>query len=230
MCIGNDVVDLSTARHLNLDRYCRRIFLAGEYEQYVSESVAPLLVWRAWAAKEAAFKMLRQAGILDAFVPSRLTYCDRTSQVRYGDSAWPVQLKQSDRLVLAVVSESPHWASIAGEIGTLSTDKQDLFCAAELEAGCLHWPAESIAVRVLAKEYLARHFDCAPSDIEFSAPDKYSQPRGSICARPFERGLSFSHDGRFAAVAISERLLGRGGPFNPWENSSCNILLHDDRS
>ena len=81
-------------------------------------------------------------------------------------------------------------------------------CAAELEAGCLHWPAESIAVRVLAKGYLARHFECAPSDIEFSAPDKYSQPRGRICARPFDRGLSFSHDGRFAAVAFSERLLG----------------------
>ncbi len=237
MCIGNDVVDLSTVEHQKPDRYCRRIFSAGEYKQYVSEHAAtgclfwapklsigaghpkevseqtrvacdPSLVWRAWAAKEAAFKMLRQAGILNAFVPSRLTYCDRTSRIRYGNSEWQVQLSQSARLVLAVVSESPRWASIVEEISTLTTVKPDLFCAAELEAGCLHWPSESIAVRALAKQYLARHFECTPSDIEFSAPDKYSQPRGSICARPFDRGLSLSHDGRFAAVAISERLLG----------------------
>ncbi len=207
MCIGNDVVDLSTVERQQPDRYCRRIFSAVEYKQYVSERAAPSLVWRAWAAKEAAFKMLRQAGILDAFVPSRLTYCDRTSRIRYGNLEWQVQLSQSARLVLAVVSESPRWASIAGEISALTTVKPDLFSAAELEAGCLHWPSESIAVRVLAKQYLARHFECVPSDIEFSAPDKYAQPRGSICASPFDRGLSFSHDGRFAAVAISERLL-----------------------
>lgn len=208
MCIGNDVVDLATVEHQKPDRYCRRIFSAAEYEQYAAQRAAPFRVWRAWAAKEAAFKMLRQAGILTAFVPSRLTYCDRTSRIRYGNSEWQVQLSQSARLVSAVVSQSPRWASITGEIGTLTSVKPDLFCAAELEAGCLHWPSESIAVRVLAKQYLARHFECAPSDIEFSAPDKYSQPRGSICTRPFDRGLSFSHDGRFAAVAISERLLG----------------------
>ena len=237
MCIGNDVVDLSTVEHQKPDRYYRRIFSAGEYKQYISEGAAtdclyrapelsigaeypnevpkqtrtacaPSLVWRAWAAKEAAFKMLRQAGILNTFVPSRLTYCDRTSRIRYRNSEWQVQLSQSARLVSAVVSDSPRWASVVGEISTLTTIKPDLFCAAELEAGCLHWPSESIAVRVLAKQYLARNFECAPSDIEFSAPDKYSQPRGSICARPFDRGLSFSHDGRFAAVAISERLLG----------------------
>ena len=208
MCIGNDVIDLSTVEHQKPDRYCRRIFSASEYQQYASERAAPLLVWRTWAAKEAAFKMLRQAAILNAFVPSSLTYDDRTSRIRYGNSEWQVQLSQSARLVSAVVSESPYWASIAGEISTLTTVKPDLFCAAELETGCLNWPSESIAVRVLAKQYLARHFECAPCDIEFSAPDKYSQPRGSICGRPFDRGLSFSHDGRFAAVAISERLLG----------------------
>ena len=237
MCIGNDVVDLSTVEHQKTDRYCRRIFSPGEYKQYVGECAAtgrlfrgpklsisvehpqnvseqtrivcdPSVVWRAWAAKEAAFKMLRQAGILEAFVPSRLTYCDRTSRIRYGNSVWPVRLSQNDRLVSAVVSQFPRWESIVGEISTLTTVKPDLFCAAELKAGCLNWPLESVAVRVLAKQYLARHFQCAPSDIEFSAPDKYSQPRGSICARRFDRGLSFSHDGRFAAVAISELLLG----------------------
>ena len=151
--------------------------------------------------------MLWQAGVLDAFVPSRLTFCDRNSRIRYDNSEWPVELTQSARLVSAVVSESPNWASTTGEINALTTDNKDLFCAAELEAGCLQWPSESIAVRVLAKQFLARHFRCAPNDIEFSAPDKYSQPRGSIRARPFDRGLSFSHDGRYAAVAISERLL-----------------------
>ena len=208
MCIGNDVVDLATVEHQKPDRYCRRLFSAGEYKQYLSGPAAPALVWRAWAAKEAAFKMLRQAGILNAFVPSRLTYCDRSARIRYDQSEWHVRLTQNTRLVSAVVSESRRWTSIIGEISTSSTVMPHLFCTAELEAGCLHWPPESIAVRVLAKQVLTRHFDCAPSAIVLSAPDKYSQPCGSICGRPFNRGLSFSHDGRFAAVAISERLLG----------------------
>jgi phosphopantetheinyl transferase (holo-ACP synthase) len=207
MCIGNDVVDLLTVDHQKPDRYLRRIFSADEYKRYVSEGAASTLVWRAWAAKEAAFKMLRQAGVLNSFVPSRLTYCDRTSRIRYENSEWQVDIGQSTQMVSAVVSESPRWASVTGEISTLSKVKSDLFCDSELEAGCLDWPLESIAVRVLAKQYLSRHFKCAPSDIQLSAPDKYAQPYGSICARPFDRGLSFSHDGRFAAIAISEQLL-----------------------
>ena len=173
MCIGNDVVDLSTVEHQQPDRYCRRIFSASEYKKYVSDRAAtddscdPSLVWRAWAAKEAAFKMLRQAGVLQTFVPSRLTYCDRTSRIRYGNCDWHVHLSQSAQLVSAVVSESPRWSSIVEEISTLSSVKPDLFCAAELEAGCMQWPSESIAVRVLAKQFLARHFRCAPNDIEF---------------------------------------------------------------
>ncbi len=220
MCIGNDVVDLATVEHHKPDSYWRRVFSLGEYEQYVGQAFqpagrresllhsAPSHLWRAWAAKEAAFKMLRQAGILRTFVPSLLSYCDRTARIRCAKWTWPVHVSQSARLVSAVVSESVRYASIVGEISSLAAAKSDLYSAAELEEGSLHWPRESIAVRVLAKRYLARHFHCAPSAVVFSAPNKYSQPRGSICGRSFDRGLSFSHDGRFAAVAISERLLG----------------------
>ena len=151
--------------------------------------------------------MLRQMDAVGGFIPSVFTYCERSRSVHYGDHYWRVHVAQRGSAISAVVPERSTFVSIIASQDVAASRHDGVFGESELAEGCSSWAMESVAVRVVAKRYLAKQFHCSTRDIVLSAPNKYSEPRGSILGRPFDHGLSFSHDGRFVAVAISEYLL-----------------------
>ena len=59
MQVGNDIVDLDYVHDHN-PRFAQRVLAEEELKGFEASNNAPAYLWQAWAAKEAAFKIIKQ--------------------------------------------------------------------------------------------------------------------------------------------------------------------------
>jgi phosphopantetheinyl transferase (holo-ACP synthase) len=206
--LGNDVVDL-----LDLDSdistyrsgFDARVFRSVEREAIALGTDPNRTRWRLWAAKEAAYKALRQADPKAGFSPVRFEVAPAAGSracvfVRGQDVEFAVRYYDGPQHVHAVALP----AAQAGEFGAL------LIGHARIETSDPE--AQSAGVRSYAAQALAEHWDIAPAALQFGKQSR--RPVLRIAGKAQPTPLSFSHNGHHVVwvigpLATDQRLLDR---------------------
>ena len=186
--IGNDVVDLRDpetdpgALHPGFDR---RVFTEEERRVIASSSRPNVERWACWAAKEAAYKRLRQEEPRIVFSPRRFVV-SRSDQ-KHRAVAWEgrsvlVELELSESAIHAVTAADANGDRVIG------------MAHRELSAD------PSTAVRALAARSLAPHLGVDPDAIAIG-PGRGRAPTVTLRGRDFAPTLSLSHHGELVAFA-----------------------------
>jgi len=221
--LGNDVVDLEDvdARPETFRRrFDARVF-ADEERRAIAQAgpASPALRWAHWAAKEAAYKLVRQADPGFVFSPGKLV-----ARFEAATPAGAGRLERRGRLALAaappglaptielVSCETPafvhvvalpeggDWASVVVAIETIDADAGP---AAGSGAGVPVGGAAqgpSLAVRRLALREAARALGVAVGRLAIGRRGRV--PTLELDGRPTPIPLSLSHHGRFVACAM----------------------------
>lgn len=190
--VGNDVVDLGDPEALagaSHPRFDQRVFGDGERDVMVRSARPTRLRWMLWAAKEAAYKALRQQDRSLTFHPRKLEVSllpreagPLRARVRYaGREVW---------VRIAVAGGRVH--AVAGQLG----------CAASARLRPGETP--SAGARRLALAVAGRCFpgEALRIESEDGIPLLIRMPgHDGPCSRRVP--LSLSHHGRFVACAVS---------------------------
>lgn len=73
--VGNDIVHLNDPKNLRVEisnRYLNKSFTPAEQETILKHKKPSLELWRHWACKEAAYKILMKMGATTSFVPKSI--------------------------------------------------------------------------------------------------------------------------------------------------------------
>ncbi len=193
--IGNDVVDFDdpeaqpAASH---PRFDRRVFSAVERKAIAASTDPGRERWVFWAAKEAAYKLLRAADSTTVFSPRKFEVTrvgPSRASVRWQDRVLHVDLEIRQRAVHAVARGRGR--------------RHVVLATAEH-----HGADPSRSVRALAIETLAQHLGAAPGELRIERA-RGCPPVLFLRDRPMGGGLSLSHHGRYVAFAC-ERPPGAG--------------------
>ncbi len=188
--VGNDVVDLRAPAVVGGPRHPRfdaRVFAPSEHRALRESAEPNPLRWAFWAAKEAAYKVVKKLD--DAAVWSPLRFVVRFERglagaVEHAGRSIPVQVERDAERVHALASDRPE------ALARLTS------CVATLEpAGA----DPSAAVRALACERLAPLLGVSAESLEITRRGRIPVLRVSGRDAPFD--LSLSHHGRFVAFA-----------------------------
>jgi phosphopantetheinyl transferase (holo-ACP synthase) len=167
-----------------------------------------------WAAKEAAFKLVSKEWKREHFVPREFVTgfdsCDRQdSKVEFDVFYGGVQAR-------VAVAVSGHWAHAVATFpggDVLGWRVQEIAACSEREVGA---GAESEAARVLAAQLL---WECGQDEsLEFAGRIPVLRRRDGIAS---EMGISLSHHGAYAAVAIG------GSLRNNWKSEGSRERLSE---
>jgi hypothetical protein len=196
MIVGNDIVDLELAGEPSA-RFVARVLAAGERRAPPTAAE----VWRRWAAKEAAFKVLARRDRTLTFVHSRFVVDVEAGLVVHAGSEVRVR-----------------WDSHGGALGCIGWQGEGAWATAvataeEAEAtaaGSTLGSREasgvtgrlSVAVRLLAKRFLCERLGCSWTEVELLRPGD-GPPEVWLGGTPApDIGISLAHDGRFVACAV----------------------------
>ncbi len=205
--MGNDVVDLADPENVGKsgdDRFCRRVFNAGELALVAGSSQPDMILWALWAAKEAAYKAVSRFDGSVCSIPRK----------------YPVVIEESANQGCCMPLRGTV-ATPAGDIPVcIFVEKEALHAiaagtTAELEkivfhVEPLHRDAADtgrFARKILLVE-LARRLDCAVGELAVLKEEK--RPWAPWVTRRDVRlpvSISLSHDGRFAAFAFDPETL-----------------------
>jgi len=189
--VGNDVVDLGDpesrpgATH---PRFDGRVFAACERRALESSSAPNRLRWMFWAAKEAAYKVLRKLDRGIVFAPSRFVVrlgVTGAGEVRHGARALPVRVETgADRV---------HAIAASGGVEAVS-----------LRAGVIRVPSAGrsspgAAVRREALRRVAELVGADPAELSIAVEGRIPFVCQGEERLPLD--LSLSHHGRYAAWA-----------------------------
>jgi phosphopantetheinyl transferase (holo-ACP synthase) len=197
MIVGNDIVDLELAGEPS-PRFVARV-LASE-ERRVSTCAAD--VWRRWAAKESAFKLLAQRDRDLAFIHSRFVVDTETGLVRHANGEVRVHWEQYGNALACI-----GWQTAGNYTGATATVE----AAEAIARGSVLGAREglgvvgrlSVAVRLLAKHLLCEQLTCSWTDVEILRPGD-GPPEVWLGGRLApEIGISLAHDGHFVACAFA---------------------------
>jgi len=194
--VGNDVVDLydSESRTEGLHpRFDTRVFTARE-RAVIGESCEPTRVrWRLWAAKEAAYKLVRKRTPTTVFSPPRFEVeltSPHSARVVHGQDRIPIDYEENDGAVHAVAAASPgRAAAVFSGWRRLALD----------EAGGGDPEAPSRAVRTLLCERVAERLGVDASELDVRRKGRV--PFLWVAGRPAAADLSLSHHGDWLAFA-----------------------------
>jgi len=189
--LGNDVVDLGdpeTCPEALHARFDRRVF--GDAERRALARGPGWLRWALWAAKEAAYKGARQQDATAVFAPRRfLVELDDAlrGRVCHPGGSLPVEVTRRGACLHALAGTSPRarWRVAARGPGDPGAE-----------------------VRDLARRHLARALCCADAEIGFDRRGRIPAARRGGLPLPVD--LSFSHHGRYLALAWDWRDAGGG--------------------
>ena len=187
--LGNDVVDLDDpeTRQRRHPRFDARVFGAPERALIAASPDADRLRWLLWAAKESAYKALRQVDRAAVFAPPCFV-------VRL-ERAGRVRVDAGGRTICVEVAAG---ASCLHAVARAPEDTHPLCCG----VAALATPGtESDRVRRFAVETIARAFGLAASDLAIRRDGRIPV----LCwrGRPSDAELSLSHHGRFVAFACA---------------------------
>lgn len=224
--VGNDVVDLADPRcagKAHDGRFLDRIFDQRE-RRNISEARHPdRTLWRCWAAKEAAFKVMSK--VLGSPPPFEhaafgVRWNDRRERegtVHYRDRRVPVMCMGNGLFgPVHVLSWNPDPPSdlesdgLRPGIALVEPDAEvpDVFTPQELKA--IHGPA-SAWVRIRAREHLASLVGVEEDALEIVCPEGATgrtPPHVLLRGHPCPWDVSLSHHGRYVGWALR-------GPLGP---------------
>jgi len=205
--IGNDVVDLrdedSCVRRHHV-RFDLRVFAAEELERLGRSAQPEALRWSMWAAKEAAFKLVRACSAGVAFAPSRFVVRPagrNTATVEVDGARLAVDFQTTPAYVHAIVrGQSLAAAAWRDPIGEPALPPREAGAAAvATHAGDA--ASASQAVRRLAVTSVAHLL--GEDAAALSVGNDGRVPLLLRCGRRLPGSLSLSHHGRFVAFAWS---------------------------
>ena len=189
--IGNDVVDLADRDAHGLHpRFDRKALDEAERAALELSPDPHRLRWTFWAAKEAAYKAMRQADPTVRFAPARFSVrllADGGGVVRHGDRTACVRIDDSEERVhaVAVLGRPDAVHAAVGHVVRVDVEagaEAPRRAAREMALGCrarwLDQPAESLGLERIARV-----------------------PRLRIDGELAPVAISLSHHGRFAACA-----------------------------
>jgi len=201
MIVGNDVVDRDRAG-VPSSAFLARVLGAEERALAAQSSDLPALVWRLWAAKETAYKVLAR----DDW---ELPFAHRRFSV---DLAAAVVSHERGRVTIRFAEEGPAltcwgWQGTGDAISRLATLEEAEAGGGELTPREGAGDRGSRAVRLLAKRALAETFDVDPAALEIVRPVRdrnlVGPPEVWLRGAPLSTvSLSLAHDGRYVACAI----------------------------
>ena len=207
--IGNDIVDLRGESQTHHPRFARRVLTDYEYQGYCRSHDPHRYLWTAWAAKEAAYKVVRQSGDCHAFRPAAFEHRRHTGFVQYDGRRITTEVQTKPDYVVAVARLG------TGQYTEVTRVVEDVLRNPS-DRNILRWsgkiPQESIAARHLVATILASELLCPPADIvvlknRWGVPEPYVRGKRSRVA------LSISHHDRYVSIAI-----GLPGKFFAWTN------------
>jgi phosphopantetheinyl transferase (holo-ACP synthase) len=186
--VGNDVVDLADpaiARHHLRDRFIRRVCSPDEAARVTSART----LWSFFAAKEAAYKALVKLGHAPGFAHREIRVDPDLRSVCWRDCRLELAITGDDESVHAVAwtpFDPPPRARVA-------------------HAG----EQEGQAARALVREMVAEALGCHADELVVvrdevpGAWDGFGPPRIERAGAAVDADVSLSHDGRFAAAAMT---------------------------
>jgi len=194
--LGNDVIDLGdpeTRPGACHPRFDARVFTPEERAALAAAADPNRLRWSLWAAKEAAYKCLKQLAPGTCFSPVRFGVrlaADQTGSVEFGGR----------RLRVALFSEGDALHAVATDAGD---PERTVLRVVSAQPAAEASACASQAVRALARDAAAAILGCAPGEIELSREGRVPHLRRRGANR--ELDLSLSHHGRFLAAALAMR-------------------------
>ncbi len=233
--VGNDIVDLqveSAQGKSNDLRFMRRVFTASERKAIELSKTPEPTLWRLWAAKEAAYKVVcklqkprpvfshAQFGVdLKNSVELGLFSNIVHATVKFRATILEVQFADGPDFIHAIAycpfgSGLDEFEIHSGNRATSSADLsllndhdwlQSNFTEDEL-LSCVR--SESALVRYFSKKSIADQLKIQESQIQIirpQIPDNYQPPYLLVDRRRSEVDISLSHHGRFVAWAFSAR-------------------------
>ena len=199
--IGNDVVDLlhpgvqAGARHVRFDA---RVFARSERDALRASGAPDRLRWMLWAAKEAAYKVVKKLDPGTVWSPRRFVVeldANLTGHALHEGHELPVLVEEDGAHVHAIASDTePNSDAQRWQVGHLAVGEQ-----------------EGLAARALAIAALAPELGVDAGSLRF-----VKRGRVPILCRgdePVGVDLSLSHHGSFVAWAADLR---NTGEVSPW--------------
>lgn len=197
MFVGNDIVDLRGEAEQHHPRFPRRVLTDCEYHEYLRAPDPHTFLWSAWAAKEGAYKYMRQVGLREAFQPKAFEYSRHV--VRHGTTDVAVTVDVQAQYVTAVaVKGARHCESITSTIDQALGGNR----SPAASAGCGTTDLGSHAVRAMAQRRLAVVFSVAIENVTFKRTP-WGMPEAYVLEGKAPVALSFSHHGRFASIVVA---------------------------
>ena len=192
--LGNDVVDLAdpeTRAGAQHPRFAARVFTPAERAALTNARDPQRLRWRLWAAKEAAYKCVKQLDPGACFSPQRF-------EVELGNGRLEHVVHAGRRLRVALWEDADALVAIATdgadpEQGVLRVLSQLPVAADARDA--------STAVRTLARDAAAGWIGCTPHELAFTRAGR--APRLTLRGAPLRLDVSLAHHGRFVAAALA---------------------------
>jgi hypothetical protein len=206
--VGNDVVDLADPQNIGKsgdERFCRRVFNAGELALVGGSPHPDTMLWAIWAAKEAAYKAVSRIDDSLCSIPRKYPVALETellNSVRCKFMRGVVGTPVGDIPVRICVESDALHAIAAGTTAELRriVSRVEPLPARDTDAG-------RFARKILIEE-LARRLDCLVEELAVLKEKK--RPWPPYVTRRGVRlpvAISLSHDGLFAAFAFDPETL-----------------------
>jgi len=182
--IGNDIVDLRRPEPALHNRFIERVFARSERE-VVESSIT--MIWLFWAAKEAAYKVVKRLRPETVFSPSLFVFDYGLKAVTYEKESYPCDCQLTDSYVHVVATTR---AVVANDIELY----QGVDFAGDLDPSVA---ARSFAVRELSSVMKLPEESLAISSSKKGRTDKI--PVLFLEKQESSALLSLSHHGRYVA-------------------------------
>ena len=202
MYIGNDIVDIACENSSEHSRFARRVLAYSEYCQYEEHPRPFWYLWRAWASKETAYKLVRQMFHNARFIPKNYIYDEHQSIVTYDNFNIPLTFKCCQNFIYCygLLGASNLYSKIA-PIDTLIGKNVSLEEIFSQDERSLIQSCDSLAARVLVKQYLKLRLGYHYRHVTIWK-DANGAPKISYLGRQLDIHLSLTHHGRYVAILV----------------------------
>lgn len=204
--IGNDIVDLAEPGVAGKERdrrFLERVFTPAERAAILDAAAPTLALWKAWTAKETAFKVASKLRSRLVFRHQAFEVAAASAQVRFEDLVIRVRWEAARDYIHCIGQlADAGWKQVSG-VAHQDDETLDALLLTEAEQASVYSMASARA-RLLARQ-LTRRWDIQRVEVlrlwrtwGWSAPVLAEEGR-----RLAGFDVSLSHDGRFVAAALS---------------------------
>ena len=182
--LGNDIVDLDCDQNYH-PRFPKRILSDIEWLVWKKDE-CKFALWSYWAAKEAAYKFIKQLTPETTFSPQEFEVDSCFGKVTYRSKVVPIKMtKTTTNIFCHTLSNSQQIHRVSLVSSLVKNESAD---------------SHSLAARQLARNILSRHFG-GFKEIHFER-SRRRPPKVFLDGKQWQGAMSFTHHGRFVAVSI----------------------------